>query len=150
MQVGTSRFPSVSGGADYPFTLASQGPASDHSHRFVAEATRLRSHVHTDHMDDQSLRGQAPLIERVEPTSHGITFSRHDVLEASHTRKASPLLAGCFDEITFAVGQLRIPLPDKEFRYLRTVHCCYHSRVITCLVSCEWAGAFLAGSHGRP
>ena len=65
-------------------------------------------------MDDQSLRGQAPLIERMEPTSHGITFSRHDVLEASHTRKASPLLAGCFDGITPTVGQFN--LPDKEFR----------------------------------
>ena len=38
----------------------------------------------------RSLRGDGI----TEPTSHGITFSRHDVLEASHTRKASPLLAG--------------------------------------------------------
>jgi hypothetical protein len=58
------------------------------------------------------------LIERMEPTSHGITFSRHDVLEASHTRKASPLLAGyCTKSLPYRA----IQLPDKEFRYLRTV-----------------------------
>src|SRR5437870_7121814 len=54
----------------------------------------------------------------VVSTSHGITLSRHDVLEASHTRRASPLLAGC------PLGSLparAIQLPDKEFRYLRTV-----------------------------
>jgi hypothetical protein len=69
-------------------------------------------------MDDQSLRGQAPLMEHMEPTSHGITFSRHDVLEASHTRKASPLLAGyCTKSLSYRA----IQLPDKEFRYLRTV-----------------------------
>src|SRR5437867_8860541 len=53
-----------------------------------------------------------------ESTSHGITLSRHDVLEVSHTRRASPLLAGC------PLGSLparAIRLPDKEFRYLRTV-----------------------------
>src|SRR5207245_2198906 len=53
-----------------------------------------------------------------ESTSHGITFSRHDVLEASHTRRASPLLAGCPPEL---LPTRAIRLPDKEFRYLRTV-----------------------------
>ena len=65
--------------------------------------------------DNQSLRGQTL---RRESTSHGITLSRHDVLEASHTRRVSPLLAGC------PLGSLparAIRLPDKEFRYLRTV-----------------------------
>src|SRR6266404_9259894 len=58
----------------------------------------------------------------MEPTSHGITFSLHDVLEASHTRKTSPLLAGyCTKLLPHRANQL----PDKEFRYLRTVHCCY-------------------------
>src|SRR5213592_1672123 len=52
------------------------------------------------------------------PTSHGITISRHDVLEASHTRKASPLLAG---HCTKSLSHRAIQLPDKEFRYLRTV-----------------------------
>src|SRR6266576_3903175 len=54
---------------------------------------------------------------RRESTSHGITLSRRDVLEASHTRRASPLLAG------YSLGSLparAIRLPDKEFRYLRT------------------------------
>src|SRR5436309_10207589 len=53
-----------------------------------------------------------------ESTSHGITLSRHDVLEASYTRRASPLLAGCPLE---SLPARAIRLPDKEFRYLRTV-----------------------------
>src|SRR5438874_13451003 len=51
-----------------------------------------------------------------ESTSHGITVSRRDVLEASHTRRASPLLAGCPLE---SLPARAIQLPDKEFRYLR-------------------------------
>src|SRR5438045_7827182 len=51
-----------------------------------------------------------------ESTSHGITLSRRDVLEASHTRRASPLLAGCPLE---SLPARAIQLPDKEFRYLR-------------------------------
>src|SRR5438093_11178388 len=53
-----------------------------------------------------------------ETTSHGITISRHDVLGASHTTKASPLLAGDPPELLPARAT---QLPDKEFRYLRTV-----------------------------
>src|SRR5437764_14812192 len=90
----------------------------------------MRSHVHDpilEPMDDQSLRGQALVTHSSqEPTSHGITLSRHDVLEASHTRRASPLLAGLFAGITSDAGN-SIGLPDKEFRYLRTVHCGYSS-----------------------
>src|ERR1700745_1958983 len=65
--------------------------------------------------DNQAIRG--PNF-RGKSTPHGITLSRHDVLDASHTRRASPLLAGC------PLGSLparAIRLPDKEFRYLRTV-----------------------------
>src|SRR5205823_14163962 len=65
--------------------------------------------------DNQSLRGQTL---RRKSTSHGITLSRRDVLEASHTRRASPLLAGCPLE---SLPARAIQLPDKEFRYLRTV-----------------------------
>src|SRR5215211_1956366 len=35
-------------------------------------------------------------------------------------------------------------LPDKEFRYLRTVHSCYYPSVARA------ADAFLVDSHGRP
>ena len=40
VQVGTSRNSSVSGGADYPFTLTSQGPASDHGCGFAKGSNR--------------------------------------------------------------------------------------------------------------
>src|SRR5215210_457266 len=48
----------------------------------------------------------------------GSPFRIHGVLEAPHTRRASPLLAGCPLELLPARA---ISLPDKEFRYLRTV-----------------------------
>src|ERR671936_2117277 len=48
----------------------------------------------------------------------GLPFRCHDVLDAPHTRRASPLLAGCPLESRPARA---IQLPDKEFRYLRTV-----------------------------
>ena len=51
--------------------------------------------------DNQSLRGQTL---RRKSTSHGITLSRHDVLDASHTRRASPLLAGLSTGITPSSG----------------------------------------------
>src|SRR5215510_3031693 len=54
----------------------------------------------TSKKDDQSLRGQAQSV----PTSHGITLSRHDVLEAPYTRRASPLLAGLSTGITSSSG----------------------------------------------
>ena len=91
VQVGTSRFPLISEGADYPFTLTLlgesahseltcflrernsrqhyQGPASHRVRRFAANAARTRCHVPKD---DQSLRGQPPSLEA---TSHGITLS---------------------------------------------------------------------------
>src|SRR6266487_94728 len=66
-----------------------QGPASDRIHRLSRQCrTELRSHVQ---------KGQSVVTgsnSQRESTSHGITLSRHDVLEASHTRRASPLLAG--------------------------------------------------------
>src|SRR3972149_7846055 len=52
-------------------------------------------------------------VKLEELTSHGITLSRHDVLDASHTRRASPLLAGDRRDLS-RLGQF--PLPDKEFR----------------------------------
>src|SRR5215831_7322788 len=73
-----------------------------------------REHDLTSFSDDQSLRGQAQSV----PTSHGITLSRRGVLEAPHTRRASPLLAGYPLE---SLPARAIRLPDKEFRYLRTV-----------------------------
>ena len=50
----------------------------------------------------------------------GLPFRCYDVLEASHTRRASPLLAGIPSGITPEPGN-SFRLPDKEFRYLRTV-----------------------------
>src|SRR5207253_3155658 len=76
-----------------------QGPASDRIHRLSPKLTT--EHDLTSKTDDQSLRGQTLLRE---PTSHGITLSRRDVLEAPHTRRASPLLAGLFAGITSGSG----------------------------------------------
>src|SRR5256885_10964815 len=90
-----------------------QGPASDRIHR-LSQQCRTECDLMSK-KDNQSLRGQTL---RRESTSHGITLSRHDVLEASHTRRASPLLAGCPLE---SLPARAIQLPDKEFRYLRTV-----------------------------
>ncbi len=64
--------------------------------------------------DNQSLRGQT-LSSRL-PT--GLPFRCYGVLDAPRTRRASPLLAGCPLE---SLPARAIQLPDKEFRYLRTV-----------------------------
>src|SRR4051812_13272303 len=77
----------------------------------------MRSHVHMRH-GRSVVTGSTSRRQGVTATSHGITISRHDVLEASHTRKASPLLAGCCTKL---LPHRAIRLPDKEFRYLRTV-----------------------------
>ena len=64
----------------------------------------LRCHVHVCGLvfvNDQSLRGQRGTSEACAtrlPT--GLPFRCHDVLEASHTRRASPLLAGLSARIT--------------------------------------------------
>jgi hypothetical protein len=42
-------------------------------------------------------------------TSHGITLSRHGVLEAPHTRRASPLLAGFVHWSYPQLGQFDYP-----------------------------------------
>jgi hypothetical protein len=114
VQVGTSRQSSVSGGADYPFTLAKpcQGPASHRIHRLcvpLAGSTRSamsRSRLWTCFVNDQSLRGQRDTSSRacVTRLPTGLPFRCHDVLEASHTRRASPLLAGLFVGITSNTG----------------------------------------------
>src|SRR5262245_32931761 len=75
----------------------------------------MRSHRHKC-VTNQSLRGQ-PLARRL-PT--GSPFRYHDVLEASHTRRASPLLAG-LPPGSLLARAISSELPDKEFRYLRTV-----------------------------
>jgi hypothetical protein len=102
VQVGTSRASLVSEGADYPFTLA--WPAR---RRLIASVDLLaqcsRSHV---------LIGRSVVTgsSSEEPTSHGITLSRHDVLEhriRGGLPRYEPVRAN--------------RLPDKEFRYLRTV-----------------------------
>src|SRR5438874_11655766 len=63
--------------------------------------------------DNQSLRGQTLTTSRL-PT--GLPFRVTTSLKASHTRRASPLLAGCPLE---SLPARAIRLPDKEFRYLR-------------------------------
>src|SRR6266513_1203549 len=77
------------------------GPASDRTHR-LKPAWRTTESDLTSKKDDQSLRGQTRSVS----TSHGITLSRHGVLEAPHTRRASPLLAGLFTGITPSSGNL--------------------------------------------
>src|SRR5437899_10041067 len=79
--------------------LLIQGPASDRIHR-LSRQRRTECDL-TSKKDDQSLRGQTPKSRL--PT--GSPFRCHDVLEASHTRRASPLLAGFFNEITFVTGK---------------------------------------------
>ncbi len=67
----------------------------------------MRSHVQKD---DQSLRGHTPKSRL--PT--GLPFRCYDVLEASHTRRTSPLLAGFLTEL---LPPRANQLPDKEFRF---------------------------------
>src|SRR6266536_2618578 len=90
-----------------------KGPASDRIHRLSRQRRTECDLTSIRGMDDQSLRGQTRHHRSAEPTSHGITFSRHDVLGASHTRKASPLLAG---ESAESLPHRATQLPDKEFR----------------------------------
>lgn len=70
----------------------------------------MRSHGHVRHVSDPTgpiSRYGVNLANQA--TSHGITISRHDVLEASHTRKASPLLAGLNVRNYFRTGQINYP-----------------------------------------
>src|SRR5581483_12467039 len=97
--------------------LLGQGPASDRIHRFSRRSGMgMRSHCDAT-VTDQSLRGQPPTPCRGDfPRDYPLAATTS--LTASHTRRASPLLAGC------PPGSLltrAIHLPDKEFRYLRTV-----------------------------
>src|SRR5262249_39053903 len=74
------------------------GPASDRIHR-VSGKCRTECDL-TSFSDDQSLRGQAPKSRL--PT--GLPSRLDDVLEASRTRRASPLLAGLSTAITCGSG----------------------------------------------
>src|SRR5215204_6525969 len=84
------------------------GPASDRIHRlsrtrrteYRLSRTRRTEYDLTSKKDDQSLRGQAPKSRL--PT--GLPFRYYDVLDASHTRRASPLLAGLSTGITPGSG----------------------------------------------
>src|ERR671910_2562712 len=75
-----------------------QGPASDRIHR-LSPLRRTECDL-TSKKDDQSLRGQTP--ESRLPT--GSPFRCYGVLEAPHTRRASPLLAGLSTRITPGSG----------------------------------------------
>src|SRR5947207_1566014 len=84
--------------------LLNQGPASDRIHRLSPgfQTTEVRSHVQKGR---SVVTGSRTVTDSVTvPTSHGITLSRHDVLEASYTRRASPLLAGLSAGITSSSG----------------------------------------------
>jgi hypothetical protein len=74
------------------------GPASDRIHRL--SRTRRTEYDLTSKKDDQSLRGQIP--KNRLPT--GLPFRCYDVLDASRTRRASPLLAGLSTGITPGSG----------------------------------------------
>src|SRR3954454_17551563 len=95
--------------------LLNQGPASDPIFRFSPASGRSRcdltSMVHLRTAGRSVVTGSSSNhtfvtlgLKVIEPTSHGITLSRHDVLEASHTRRASPLLAGLSAGITSSSG----------------------------------------------
>src|SRR2546425_1546766 len=116
-----------------------KGPASDRIHRLSRLCRTECDLTSTCDMDDQSLRGQAPRRHSAGPTSHGITFSRHDVLGASYTRKASPLLAG---ESAESLPHRATQLPDKEFRlcvFLGHVQVEGHSfNAVPCMSPCRW------------
>src|SRR5882672_7238358 len=81
--------------------LLCQGPASDRTHRFSSKR-RMEMRSHCDNSaTDQSLRGQPPLpFEQQWRLPTGLPFRYDDVLEASRTRRASPLLAGLSARIT--------------------------------------------------
>ena len=108
MQVGTSRFPSVSGGADYPFTLvhfSGQGPASDHSLGFTAQRWDC------DLTSKRTIsRYGVKLTKSRLPT--GLPFATTASLYAAY-EAGFPVIS------RILLGQYY--LPDKEFRYLRTV-----------------------------
>src|SRR5436305_8501767 len=74
----------------------------------------MRSHGHVRH--GRSVVTGSRLLRARLPT--GSPFRWYGVREAPHTRKASPLLAGYCTEL---LPHRAIQLPDKEFRYLRTV-----------------------------
>src|SRR5207302_8148105 len=114
VQVGTSRESSVSGGADYPFTLVinDQGPASDHVHRFgLSQERDLMSMFRT--ISRYGVNSEERL-----PT--GLPSRCYGVLEAPHTRRASPLLAGLSAGITPSVGQFDYPTRNFARRLIRT------------------------------
>src|SRR6476620_9408311 len=92
--------------------LHCQGPASDRIHRLSRRCrTELRSHVHKGR---SVVTGSTPESDFPRDYPFAATAS----LISPHTTRASPLLAG------LSLGSLparAIRLPDKEFRYLRTV-----------------------------
>ena len=101
MRVGTSCLPSITGGTDYNFKASLDFAG-------VLAATRICTtdvmRVTTFGTSPQSIQGQS---NSRWTTSLGITLAQpHAVV------RASPILAG--------TGSF-IHLPDKEFRYLRTV-----------------------------
>ena len=101
MRVGTSCLPSITGGTDYNFKASLDFAG-------VLAATRIASRVcdavTSFGTSPQSIQGQS---NSRRMTSLGITLAQpHAVV------RASPILAG--------TGSF-IHLPDKEFRYLRTV-----------------------------
>src|SRR5436309_12332634 len=85
------------------------GPASDRIHRLSRLCRTECDLTSASDTDDQSLRGQAPKSRL--PT--GLPSRCHGVLEAPHTRRVSPLLAGHRAE---SLPHRAIRLPDKEFR----------------------------------
>src|SRR4051812_27175689 len=93
VQVGTSCSPSISGGTDYPFTLRNrtQGPASDHAHRF-ARRQGSRSQIPSGIISRYGVKPNRASSSE-EPTSHGITLSRHDVLESVAYEEGFPVIS---------------------------------------------------------
>jgi hypothetical protein len=102
VQVGTSRYSPVSRGADYPFTLIDKQTKGRRLIAFIDY--RGNAGWNCDLMskeDNQSLRGQTL---RRESTSHGITLSRHDVLESVAYEEGFPVISRLFAGITPSSG----------------------------------------------
>ena len=83
--------------------LHCQGPASDRTHRFSGW-DRMEMRSHRDRTASRISRYGVNFSTEEKRLPTGLPFRCYDVLEASHTRRASPLLAGLSAGITPDAG----------------------------------------------
>src|SRR5579862_674250 len=113
VRVGTSCFSSITGGTDYNFWMFPSSWELQPAYWLPCRLAITRCTI-TLGARPQSIQGQS---HSHETTSLGTTLARPHAAV-----RAPPILAG--------TGSL-FHLPDKEFRYLRTVHRCCSSRFAT-------------------